>query len=144
MPVRNRIGRNFSNKRRVADWLWFDPKRQKQMEDQDNKQGGRFGLRGTDDDPESHCLQTIQMIDHGIHPPGSTHVPAPGHMHPHAEEVFIIIRGTGAFQLGDEQYRIKAGDVIYVPPGTPHLMICGPKDEEIENYCICVPVPEPK
>lgn len=42
------------------------------------------------------------------------------HVHPHQEERFEILEGTMRFRVGRESKMVKAGDVIVVPPGTPH------------------------
>lgn len=39
------------------------------------------------------------------------------HRHPHT---VLIIRGGGRVTLGDESYRIKPFDCVYVAPNTPH------------------------
>lgn len=44
----------------------------------------------------------------------------PLHIHPHIDEIFIILEGEHLFQLGDEQFRLTAGDTIFIPRGTPH------------------------
>lgn len=53
-------------------------------------------------------------------PPGGESAP-----HSHLEgEVFFIARGEGRVTIGDEQpAAIKAGDVVFVPPQTGHLLV---------------------
>jgi quercetin dioxygenase-like cupin family protein len=63
---------------------------------------------------------------------GSTHVmvgqtiyPANGgthehHLHPDAEEVVVVTRGSGWHRVGDQILRIREGDVIFVPRNTAH------------------------
>jgi mannose-6-phosphate isomerase-like protein (cupin superfamily) len=41
------------------------------------------------------------------------------HTHPYTE-VFIVQEGEGTFTAGDEQLLVTAGNVIVVPPETPH------------------------
>jgi quercetin dioxygenase-like cupin family protein len=41
------------------------------------------------------------------------------HKHPY-EEIFIVQEGDVLFTLGDEQIEAGAGDIIVVPPDTPH------------------------
>jgi len=55
------------------------------------------------------------------------------HVHPHQEERFEIVEGIMRFRVGPESRFAKAGDVIVVPPGTPH----GPRNVgETEAHCI--------
>ena len=35
-------------------------------------------------------------------------------------ELFIIIRGTSKLTIGKEEYEVKEGDTVYVPPHTAH------------------------
>ena len=46
---------------------------------------------------------------------------APEHVHPEAEERYEVIEGTAAFRIGGDERTGNPGDVIVVPPGTPHL-----------------------
>jgi uncharacterized cupin superfamily protein len=39
------------------------------------------------------------------------------HVHSAEEELFVILDGDGSFLLGDEEYPVRAGHVIAVPPG---------------------------
>ena len=41
------------------------------------------------------------------------------HLHPYAE-AFVVLDGTAAFTVGDEQVVVEAGHVVVVPPETPH------------------------
>lgn len=41
------------------------------------------------------------------------------HMHPYCE-IFIIRTGTGLFTVGDLQIDASAGQILIVPPNTPH------------------------
>ena len=49
-------------------------------------------------------------------PPGR----GPG-LHTHAyHELFIVQEGTATFTADDEERVVHAGDIVIVPPGTPH------------------------
>jgi len=49
-------------------------------------------------------------------PPGK----GPGlHVHPYAE-VFLVQQWTATFTVGDERLEVEAGNVVVVPPETPH------------------------
>jgi mannose-6-phosphate isomerase-like protein (cupin superfamily) len=41
------------------------------------------------------------------------------HTHPYAE-ILIVLEGRGSFTIGDEPREAGAGEVLIVPPGTPH------------------------
>jgi quercetin dioxygenase-like cupin family protein len=41
------------------------------------------------------------------------------HLHPYPE-VFVVHAGTAEFTAGDERLTVAAGNVVVVPPETPH------------------------
>ncbi|MER9330682.1 cupin domain-containing protein [Mesorhizobium sp. M0488] len=41
------------------------------------------------------------------------------HSHPYAE-IFIVRQGTCLFTVGDEEIEASAGQIVIVPPHTPH------------------------
>ncbi len=43
----------------------------------------------------------------------------PFHNHLGAEEMFVILSGTGTYRFGSEEYPVKAGDVCAAPRGGP-------------------------
>jgi quercetin dioxygenase-like cupin family protein len=44
----------------------------------------------------------------------------PLHQHPNCEELLYVLEGEADHKLGDEMFRITAGDVIRIPRGVPH------------------------
>lgn len=42
------------------------------------------------------------------------------HLHEGANEVQLILDGTGSFWLGDTERQVKPGDLVVIPKGTPH------------------------
>src|SRR5262249_45163472 len=44
----------------------------------------------------------------------------PKHLHENANEIQFVLDGTGTVWLGDKEERIKPGDLIIIPKGTPH------------------------
>jgi mannose-6-phosphate isomerase-like protein (cupin superfamily) len=46
---------------------------------------------------------------------------APEHVHPEAEERYEVVEGRAAFKVGGEETTAGPGEVVTVPPGTPHL-----------------------
>ena len=49
----------------------------------------------------------------------------PYHLHYGAEELFVILEGSGSIRYDDCKHDIKAGDIIFTPPGegTAHQII---------------------
>ena len=45
-------------------------------------------------------------------------------LHKHAEhtENVIILEGEGEMTLGDKMFKIKKGDIVFIPKGTPHSL----------------------
>jgi mannose-6-phosphate isomerase-like protein (cupin superfamily) len=39
------------------------------------------------------------------------------------EEVYYVVSGEGSMVVGDDEYPIKTGDALYVPPGEFHTTI---------------------
>ena len=44
----------------------------------------------------------------------------PKHLHANANEMQYILDGTGTITLGDKEVRVKPGDLVVIPKGTPH------------------------
>jgi mannose-6-phosphate isomerase-like protein (cupin superfamily) len=44
----------------------------------------------------------------------------PKHLHANAHEIQYILEGTGTIWLGDKEVRVKPGDLVIIPKGTPH------------------------
>jgi mannose-6-phosphate isomerase-like protein (cupin superfamily) len=42
------------------------------------------------------------------------------HIHPNTNEIQFILDGTGTIWLGDKEVKVKPGDLIVIPKGTPH------------------------
>lgn len=49
--------------------------------------------------------------------PGQGHV---RHLHEHADELIYVISGTGTQTVGDEEFPIAEGDMVYIPMATLH------------------------
>ena len=47
----------------------------------------------------------------------------PLHIHLFQDEFFYIIEGEYLFQAGDDQYRMKSGDTIFLPRNVPHAFV---------------------
>jgi mannose-6-phosphate isomerase-like protein (cupin superfamily) len=57
-----------------------------------------------------------------------------GHRHHRAEEVYVILRGSGRAKLGDEVIDVAAGDALRVAPRTPRAFEAG--DDGIELLAV--------
>ena len=66
--------------------------------------------------------------------PGYT---APVHTHP-GEEIIYVIEGTLEYEIGGKKSTVKAGDVLFVPAGTPHTATNIGKDNgaELATYIV--------
>lgn len=51
-----------------------------------------------------------------IYPTGTT----TGHSHADMEEIYFVLSGEGLMVVGEDEYPIKQGDALYVPPGQFH------------------------
>ena len=47
----------------------------------------------------------------------------PLHVHSNQDEMFFVVGGEYYFRCGEEEYYIKAGDLIFLPKGVPHAFI---------------------
>jgi quercetin dioxygenase-like cupin family protein len=76
---------------------------------------------------------TIKRIDlqrHDLSLPGRETIQAiveiapgqasPRHTHP-GEEIIYVLEGTLEYEIAGKVTRVKPGDVLFVPAGTPHL-----------------------
>ncbi len=75
--------------------------------------------------PFSRIAHELEGADHGDVPVSLIFVDAPPGrgpgLHTHAyHELFIVQEGTVTFTAGDEERVVHAGDIVIVPPGTPH------------------------
>ena len=62
-----------------------------------------------------------------------------GGMPMHTNEVEheqYVLRGSARVQIGDEVHHVKAGDVVYIPGGTPHNYRADEGDEPFEFICV--------
>ena len=42
------------------------------------------------------------------------------HLHRAQDEIFYVLEGEFRLRVGDQEKRLKAGDIVLVPKGTPH------------------------
>jgi len=78
---------------------------------------------------------TLQSLAEAIVPAGSSTLP---HRHLQAEEIYHFVEGSGLMILGDDQFEIRVGDTIYIPPGTTHR-IKNTGTVPLKILCCCTP-----
>lgn len=44
----------------------------------------------------------------------------PLHIHPSQDEIFYVIEGSYSFQVGEEKFKLEAGESIFLPRNIPH------------------------
>ena len=47
-----------------------------------------------------------------------------------------VLRGSARVRIGDETHHVKAGDVVYIPAGTPHSYDADEGGEPFEFLCV--------
>ena len=81
-----------------------------------------------------------QRLQHMLIAPGHRHVQEL-HIHPDAEELVVVMSGSGTAILDGESSPVTAGDVIYIPPDTEHE-IHNTSDELLGVLFLAAPVGE--
>lgn len=67
-------------------------------------------------DKDNGPSMNLTMGHTTIYPTGTT----TGHAHEDMEEVYFVISGEGIMVVGEDEFEIKPGDGLYVPPGVFH------------------------
>jgi mannose-6-phosphate isomerase-like protein (cupin superfamily) len=80
----------------------------------------REDIQGSALDPEYRCLKTITYVSFAELQPHLSHEPF---VHNNHEEIFYILNGTGKIKIGNEEARLRDGDIIYIPENTTHSII---------------------
>ena len=74
-------------------------------------------------------------IAHAIVPVGESTLP---HVLDRSVELYYILEGVGEMHIGDEQAPVRAGQIVYIPPGARQFIRnCGTKD--LVFLCIVSP-----
>ena len=58
--------------------------------------------------------------------------------HEEAEQVYVVVRGTGTMSVAGDTQRVAEGDLILVPPATDHAVA---NDSDGELACVSVQSP---
>lgn len=64
------------------------------------------------------------------------------HYHPVAEEIYHFTSGSGRMRLADEEFDIRAGHAVVIPPGTPHKL-WNTGEGPLVLLCCCSPAYQP-
>lgn len=72
-------------------------------------------------------LKTLMFLAHASVPPGNKLL---GHVDP-MEEIYIIQKGRGQIQVGEDFSEVKAGDAVHIPIGHYHELINTGEEEMI-------------
>ena len=60
------------------------------------------------------------------------------HRHRATEEIYYVVQGEGEMVLGDDRFRVSAGDTICIAPGTAHC-IENTGEGALRILCACSP-----
>ncbi|HWF55059.1 MAG TPA: hypothetical protein VG223_10545 [Solirubrobacteraceae bacterium] len=72
--------------------------------------------------------ERIGMAHYTLKPDSS---PGFGHRHGESEEMYVVLRGSGRFKLGDEIVAVGPLDVVYCPPELMRAWQAGPDGMEM-------------
>lgn len=67
----------------------------------------------------------------------NTSTPVPAHYHAKHDETVVVVRGTGTMRLGDDTHIVRAGDVMFIPQGTPHAF--NPHGDDVVAISVFAP-----
>ncbi|MBP8626945.1 MAG: cupin domain-containing protein [Syntrophorhabdales bacterium] len=73
----------------------------------------------------SHFLKSIEFLAYAIIPPGNSieeHIDE-------VEEIYLIVKGGGIMQVGEDRQEVSGWDAIWIPAGEPHSLH-NTRDEE--------------
>ncbi len=63
---------------------------------------------------------------------------SPVHVHKDTEQIFYMLQGSGTLSIGKDnpkKFPIKVGDLVRIPPHTPHSVVCESK-EAVRYLCV--------
>ena len=84
--------------------------------------------------PEREGSESLSLAQATVEPGTSTL----RHRHPEAEEVYYVLRGEGALEIGGVVEAVTPGDARLIPPGVEHRATAmGP--EPLVILCACSP-----
>lgn len=92
----------------------------KHLDDMEAMYYGSFRRAGAALGVQSFGLQIFDM------PPGTDQYPEHDHEHDGQEEVYVVLRGSGEFDIEGERVAVDSERVIRVPAGTKRKLLPGP------------------
>jgi mannose-6-phosphate isomerase-like protein (cupin superfamily) len=60
------------------------------------------------------------------------------HFHRRSEEIYLFTAGAGLMRLAGEEARVRAGDMVVIPPGAEHQLV-NDGSEPLVLLCCCAP-----
>jgi len=60
---------------------------------------------------------------------------SPLHLHRNEDEMFIVLRGTGLFWVGDERHEVGDGGAVFLPRNVPHAYRFLTPDVDLLTIC---------
>ena len=68
---------------------------------------------------------------------------ADAHLHEDMEQAFLVLEGEAIFKFPDEDVRVGAGELVFIPAKLPHQIVsCG--ECQLRTLVFNAPAPEPK
>lgn len=84
--------------------------------------------------PSLHACQHQSLAEATVAAGRSTRL----HRHRQSEELYHITAGSGMMRLGENEFAVKAGDTVCIPPGTAHG-IRNTGEGDLVILCCCSP-----
>jgi mannose-6-phosphate isomerase-like protein (cupin superfamily) len=63
------------------------------------------------------------------------------HEHARADKLYLVLEGSGVFQVGEESFEAGAGDIVPAPAGVPHG-VRNERSEALVVLTVIAPPPE--
>ncbi len=84
--------------------------------------------------PDVHGNKKQSLAEAIVEPGQRTHL----HLHRQSEEIYYLTTGHGNMTLGEEHFPVQSGDIICIPPGTPHC-VENTGQQDLHILCQCSP-----
>ena len=84
--------------------------------------------------PRVHGNRNQSFAEATIEPGAKTRL----HRHRSTEEIYHVSAGEGVLKVGEERFKVAAGDTVCIPPGTPHC-VENTGTVPLRILCACAP-----
>ena len=84
--------------------------------------------------PDHHPCRNLSLAEAVVEPGGVTEL----HRHNSSEEIYHVCSGEGVMTLGREEFPVRAGDTICIPPATLHR-VRNSGSGSLKILCCCAP-----